>query len=465
MKNITTPIIPAMPYFAENNAARELDYKAICLFAATGFFWEKDTYWKNETVLSPSCHHQLNEEGKLISSEKYFNWYHQPDHNLTFNNALEEFAHLFEKITEEQIGNQQAILPISGGLDSRSQAVALRQLNKKVTSYSYSFSGGYSESGIAKKIAKTCDFNFQEFFIPKGYLWNVIEDLADINGCYSEFTHPRQMAVLPQFNKMQGVFSLGHWVDVLFDKGAPESYKEKDLVQLVAKKVVKKGGLEFADSLWESWGLEGDFKNYLDNRIQELLSQIDIDHVGAKMRAFKSRFWAPRWTSVNLSVFEKAHPITVPYYDNRMCEFICKIPEAYLADRRLQIAYIQKRNPSVAKITWEDERPFNLNNYQLNKMPYNLPFKVGRKLKAGVNKIQQKKYIQRNWELQFLGEENKKQLQNYLFENNLKDFIPEKVTKDFYKKFQEKDSVIYSHPVSMLLTLSLWNKKFNNEGK
>lgn len=116
----------------------------------------------------------------------------------------------------------------------------------------------------------------------------------------------------------------------------------------------------------------------------------------------------------------------------------------------------------MAKITWEDQRPFNLNNYQYNKMPYNLPFKVGRKLKAGVNKIQQKKYIQRNWELQFLGEENDKQLQAYLFQNGLKDFIPETVIQQFYKNFKEKDSVTYSHPVSMLLTLSVWNKKFND---
>lgn len=463
MKKITTPIIPVQAYLVKNDIAKKIDYKAICLFAATGFFWEKDTYWKNQKVLVPASYHQLEGTRKLISSESYFKWHYQPDRNLKFKDALEEFTHLFETIIAEQIGNQQVILPISGGLDSRSQAVALKHLGKEVTSYSYSFSGGYSESGIAKKIAKACNFKFQEFFIPKGYLWGVIKDLAEINSCYSEFTHPRQMAVLPEFNKMKGVFSLGHWGDVLFDKGASDRYTEKDLVPLVVKKVVKKGGLELATSLWESWGLEGNFKDYLESRIQEILNQIDIDHVGAKMRAFKSQFWAPRWTSVNLSIFEKAHPISVPYYDNRMCEFICKVPEAYLADRRLQIAYIQKRNPAVAKITWEDQRPFNLNNYQYNKMPYNLPFKVSRKLKSGVDKVQQKKFIQRNWELQFLGKDNEKQLQNYLFENDLKDFIPEKLTKDFYKKFQEKDSVNYSHPVSMLLTLSVWNKNFNNE--
>ncbi len=462
MKNITTPIIPVQPDFVETKKNNTINYKAISLFAATGFFWETDTYWENKKTLYPATSNEIDEDHRLVSSYPYFKWNYTPKKNYSFEEALEEFTELFETIIDEQIGDQQAILPISGGLDSRTQAVALKHLEKKVTAYSYSFSGGYAESAIAQQIAKACDFEFQEFFIPKGYLWDVIEDLAVINQCYSEFTHPRQMAVLPEFEKMEGVFSLGHWGDVLFDLGAPEHYTEKDLVQLVKKKVIKKGGLELGTTLWQDWKLEGDFETYLEERIQALLNKIDIDHVGAKMRAFKSLFWAPRWTSTNLSVFEKAHPITLPYYDNRMCEFICKVPEEYLANRKLQIAYIQKRNPAVANITWEDQRPFNLNNYHYNKMPYNLAFKLGRKFRAGIQKIQQKKFIQRNWELQFVGEENERHLEGYLFDQKFAEFLPSATTKKFYDKFKEEDDVFYSHPVSMLLTLSVWNKKLNH---
>jgi len=65
-----------------------------------------------------------------------------------------------------------------------------------------------------------------------------------------------------------------------------------------------------------------------------------------------------------LSIFENYKPITLPYYDNRMCEFICTIPEDYLKGRQLQIAYIKQRNPDLAKLTWQDKRPYNLYNYQ-----------------------------------------------------------------------------------------------------
>lgn len=460
MKTITTPIIPTHVEEAwlSNAQKQVLDYEAICLFVASGFFWDQDTYWRDKKTLPPASHVTLSASNELISATPYFSWHSTPK-TYTFQEALEAFTSCFESVIDDQVAQQSVILPISGGLDSRTQAVALKHLKKEVQGYSYSFENGYSESQIAKQIAKACDFNFQEFTIPKGYLWDVVEDLATINKCYSEFTHPRQMAVLPELKHMSGVFSLGHWGDVLFDKGLSEQDKAYDMVTLVKKKVLKKGGLELAKALWISWDLEGDFETYLNDRITTLLNGITIKNQSAKMRAFKSKYWATRWTTSNLSIFEAAHPITLPYYDNRMCELICELPETFLADRALQIAYLKKRMPNVARITWEEQRPFHLYNYQYNKLPYNLPFKIQRKLKRGMQKLVQKHDVQRNWELQFLGDSNTQYLERYLFHEKFDSLVPKDITTNMYQAFQNKDSVNYAHPVSMLLTLSIWNKQ------
>jgi len=246
---------------------------------------------------------------------------------------------------------------------------------------------------------------------------------------------------------------------VLFDRGVPEGTQEKDVIPILLKKMLKPGGLEFAEALWSAWHLEGEFKTYLVSRIERSLSQIKIDNISAKVRAFKTSQWANRWTTVNLSVFETAHPITLPYYDNRMLEFICTIPEAYLADRRLQIAHL-KQNTALANITWHEQKPFNLNNYQYNKVPYNLPYRVINKLKREFNALIGKPYIQRNFELQFYGEANDNHLQQHLFSPSFYEFVPKDVVIEFYKKFKTTNPVYYSTPVSMLLTLSLWYKHF-----
>lgn len=464
MKVVKTAIIPVKPTFVKiKERPHEPDLKAICIFAATGFFLDRDTYWKDEKVLRPATINEIDEQGFLINSSSWFEWFHKP-RDISFQEALNEFTTLFEDIIDKQVQNEPVILPLSGGLDSRSQALAISRLGKQVQAYSYSFCEGYPESRIARKVAKVCDFPFQEFSIPEGYLWQEIEGLAEINGCYSEFTHARQMAVLPKLKRMEGIFSLGHWGDVLFDRGAPDHLQEKDLLPYIRKRIVKKGGMELATALWNAWELEGDFGEYLDDRIISLLVAIDITNTSAKVRAFKSMYWAPRWTSTNLSVFEVAHPITLPYYDDRMCKFICEIPEAYLADRRLQIAYI-KQNNLLAEIPWEAHKPFNLKNFYLDKPPYNLPYRILKKVQREFAALRGTKYIQRNWELQFLGENNNEELKSYLFESSFNQFIPESLVKGFFMKFEEEDSVYFSHSVSILLTLSLWNKKYGNVKK
>ncbi|WP_100615111.1 asparagine synthase-related protein [Confluentibacter citreus] len=459
MKTIKTSILPIRKTIAKVQGKHELDLEAICLFVAFGFFFDTDTYWKDEKVLSPGTKYQLDENDKVFSAEKWFEWHYTP-REISFEDTLNEFTNLFETIVNEQTSNKKVILPLSGGLDSRTQAVALRN-HPNVNSYSYDFEGGYPETKIAKKIADACHFPFQSFTVKPGYLWNCIEELAGINQCYSEFTHPRQMAFFDSFKGMGNLFSLGHMGDLMFDSfGFPQlSFDEE--VEVLVKLLLKKGGAELASSLWKTWGLEGDFEDYYLTRIRLLLKDIKIENTNAKLRAFKTHYFVSRWSSNNLSVFEAMYPVTLPYYDNRMFEFMCSVPEKYLANRQLQIAYIKQNATELAKITWQEQKPFNLNNYHLNKMPFNLPYRITNKLKREFNDFMGKPYISRNWELQFVGKENEKHLKKWLFESKLQDLVPIDIIQQFYDNFKEKDAVTYSHAVSMLLTLALFQDKFN----
>jgi len=461
MKVIKTDIIPAKQTFVKINQPHEINYEAICVFVAIGFFLDQDCYYKDEICLRPATINSIDDNGFLVKSEPWFKWHYTPQ-KKTFNETLEEFTNLFETIIDEQTGTKKVILPISGGLDSRTQAAALNHLEKNVSAYSYEFVNGYNETKISEAIAKTCNFPFQKFEVRQNYLWRDIEKLAKINGCYAEFTHPRQMSVFNELKPMGDVFSLGHWGDVLFDKQVDKELAENEMVEVILKKITKKGGIDLASQLWKSWSLDGVFLDYLSHRIKSLLKEIDIDNSNAKIRAFKSLFWAPRWTTANLSIFENIKPITLPYYDNRMCEFICGIPEEYLANRKLQIAYIIKRSKGLAKITWEENKPYNLFNYKNNKTPYNLPYRFANKLKLLANSYRGKQYVQRNWELQFLGQEAEKYLQKYLIDSQLEQIIPKSILTNTYQNFKDNNKIQFSHPLSMLLTLSLWQSIFNN---
>jgi len=123
--------------------------------------------------------------------------------------------------------------------------------------------------------------------------------------------------------------------------------------------------------------------------------------------------------------------------------------------------YIKQNAPDLAKITWQEKKPFNLNNFNLNKTPYNLPYRITNKLKREFNGFIGNPYISRNWELQFVGNENDAQLKKWLFESKLEGMVSKEVVQKIYDNFKEHDAVKYSHPVSMLLTLALFQEKFN----
>ncbi|WP_298236982.1 asparagine synthase-related protein [uncultured Algibacter sp.] len=459
MKTIKTPILPINKTIVKTQGKHELDLEAICLFIAFGFFFDTDSYWKDEMVLAPGTNYLFDENDTLLSSEKWFEWHHTP-RAISFQDTLQEFTNLFETIVNEQTTNKKVIFPISGGLDSRTQAVALRN-HPNVKSYSYDFEGGYPETKIAKKIANACHFPFKSFKVQKGYLWDCIEALAEITQCYSEFTHPRQMAFFSALKDMGNLFSLGHMGDLMFDSFGFKQLTFDQEEDVLIKLLLKKGGVELASTLWKTWGLDGNFEDYYRTRLRALLKAINIEDTNAKLRAFKTQYFVSRWSSNNLSIFEAMQPVALPYYDNRMFEFICTVPEKYLANRQLQIAYIQQNAPDLAKITWQEKRPFSLNNYYLNEAPYNLPYRVVNKLKREFKELIGKPYISRNWELQFVGKENDKHLKKWLFESNLKDLVPKNIIQEYYDNFKEKDAVTYSHSVSMLLTLAFFQEKFS----
>ena len=451
--DLSTPIIPSKPVFS--GKTKGLDYKAVAVFAATGFFLDQDTYYEEQKVLRPGRQYDII-ENRVVDKGPYFSWTYKPV-NRKFSDVVDEFQILFETIIKEQSEGKKIILPLSGGLDSRSQAAALKRIGVEVSSYSYEFQNGFPEAEISKQIAKAQGFEFKKFEISTGYLWNCIDELAVINGCYSEFTHPRQMAVHRDLGDLGDVFNLGHWGDVLFDDmGVLENLSFQDQVDVIVKKIVKKGGLALGEALWKEWQLEGTLYDYLRSRVEGLLSKIDIPNsANARIRAFKSLYWAPRWTSVNLSVFESIKPICLPYYDNRMCEFITRVPEEYLSKRKIQIEYLKRYAPQLAKIVWQEQKPFNLFNYQWNKAPYNLPYRALYKAKRTLSS---KRYIQRNWELQFLGPNNEQKLEDRLFAEP-SDLISKELVHYFYHKFKNEDAVQYSHSVSILLTLKTFFKK------
>lgn len=455
MKNLRTDIVPLQQHHYPVDQDGGWDYKSICVWAAIGFFLGDSTFRINSRVCFPGRDYVFDDDGKLKESKPWFSWHYNP-RNISFADAVDEYTSIMDAIVAKDYAGKKVLLPLSGGLDSRTLAVALRN-HKQVYAFSYEYKKPIvPETRYAEGVAKAAGFQFDKYVIPDAYLWNKVELMANINQCYCEFTHARPLAILDQVTQHGDVFALGHWGDVLFDSyPGTENYTEEQQVELIKKKIIKKGGLDLAKALWNHWGIAGDFEAYLTGEVQRYLREIKIDYPPARIRAFKSLHWAYRWTAVNIQLFSHYKPISLPYFSEALCKFICTIPEEHLNDRKIQMEYIRKVSPAIGKVTWQKYAPYNLFNYHRYHTLPDLPRRVKNKLIAVTREALMGAPVSMNWQLQLSGEENTARLKTFLYQNPaFLNFTSKALVDDFYRKFTEIDPKQHAHAVSMLLTLA-----------
>jgi len=469
MKKIINPIIPVKQYYLNINNSQiiewnnvknsSLDYKAIASFCSLGFMLDNDTFYENIKTLSPYTEYKINNENKIISDKAYWDWHYSPK-DASFDYFLKEFSNNFNEFIFKKVLGKKIILPLSGGLDSRTLLVPIRK-RKNVILCSYEFENGISEITTAKKLAAIYKLPLYTKIIQKGYLWNKIDEIYQLNKCFTDFTHPRQIDALDEWRGLGDVVLLGHWGDVLFDRQSDSRNKcyDKQLVDL-RNKILKPSGVELAEDLWSFWGMSGTYISFITERLDFLYSSINIDDPSAKFRAFKSKYWAPKWTSINSSMFNALGEAIYPYYSNKMCKFICTIPESYLSDRKIQIEYIKQNSSSIASIPWQKVHPLNLNNYQLFNTPQYYIIRILRKIKRLFYQVYSNdpKLITRNWELQFLGDSNLLQLEYFLLKHKNFKIIPKYIIVKYLVKFK-KNPVKYAHSICMILTLIIFSDK------
>ncbi|MBR9859437.1 asparagine synthetase B family protein [bacterium] len=429
---------------------KTLDKEAILYWLSTGFFLENDSFYK-----------EVKWNGLDYSSNI---WKYEPLER-SLDEIVDEFAELLHSIVSKQTQGQRVMLALSGGLDSRTLASAIQNVGIKNTfCYSYQFESSFNETKYGRKIASEINADYEDFVIPRSYLWNKIESAAKINQCYAEFTHPRQFAVIEEIQAKGDLFLLGHLGDLVFDDmGISEEASVQEQLLSINRKVVKQSGLELAQELSSLWGLGKDFESRLSGRIEKMYGRINIRNVNARIRAFKSQYYVPRWTNTNMAFFTHFKPCVIPYYDDSMCEFVMKVPEHYLADRQIQIEYLKKYAPNLAQIEWQSKAPYNLYNFQKHKTIQHLPFRVRNKVARSMKKfVGGSTIVQRNWENQFIGEHNEQQLRKWLLNNaDFNKLVPQEIVLKYLDLFKNQGAVKYSHSISMLLTLSVFCKQNN----
>ena len=145
---------------------KDINKEACEEFLATGFVTGKNTLLNNVFQLQAG---ELKIYDKEWKKHIYYHYLSNEKSNIKYEESVKK-AHEVFNITAnnliKSLNNKTAVIPLSGGLDSRWIAAALKLNNyEKVICFSYGRKGN-KESEISQKIAKTLGFEWH-FVLPK----------------------------------------------------------------------------------------------------------------------------------------------------------------------------------------------------------------------------------------------------------------------------------------------------------
>jgi hypothetical protein len=443
---------------------RSFDLLGIAGFFACGFFPGDKTFFEDVKILRPACHYVYDENGGLLQQKRYWHWRHEPDEKRSYDDTVSEFARLFQEVMREQIGGGRLALPISGGLDSRSTVAAITQpegslvASSHLWSYSYGYSDDSVETTIARQVAGARGLPFSAITI-RPYLFDRLDLILASVEAFQDVIQCRQAAVVEEISRHADYLLAAHWGDVWLDDmglvDKPAKPIANDLAGYALHKMEKGGRDWLLNNLQQSGLGEGPEALLLEMVRQEMAPLSQIADPDFRIKAFKTDQWSFRWTTASLRMYQAAAYPRLPFYDTRLSDFFCTVPSTFVSQRRLQIDYLKRYAPDLARIKWQ-VYDTNLFRYQF----FNSWIVPKRAVKKAWRLLRGKQVIERNWEVQLLlNPQGRHGLEHWLLRPGLRlhEFFPlaalAKLLHDFY---QDPLMENRGYTLSMLLTFSAW---------
>jgi hypothetical protein len=446
------------PSVAAAASRRKLAWEGIAGFFAFGFFPEDRTFFEDVRILRPASHYVFGETGELASVKRYWRWRHVPEKDRSYDDTVAEFARTLHEVLDDPVPGRLAV-PISGGLDSRTTVAALTRSDRgrdaALWSYSYGYGPDSEETRIAGRVAAERSLPFRALTVGP-YLFDELPRVLSCVEGFQDATQARQIVVADLLAAGADRVLAAHWGDVwLNDMGLTASPRaSEEVVAHATAKIAKKG----RDWLLEHVAaprLKEPATPVLDRMLaRELALLDDIEDPDFRVKAFKTDQWSFRWTLASLRMYQAGAFPRLPFYDIRLANFFATVPTAFVEGRRLQIDYLKRFAPDLARIRWQ---AYGTNLYwQRHFDTWLLPWRAARKLARGFRR--NGSAAERNWEIQFSGR-GAERLRSALLARGcrLHEFVPPSAIENLLDNFSAAPlEQGRGYTVSMLLTFSAW---------
>ncbi len=432
---------------------RTLDWVAITGFCGFGFYPEDRTMYDDVRVLRPATCTVFDERGEAVRETRYWNWTHEPQQHRSDDDFLDEFDEIWSRTIATQLNGRRAVMPLSGGLDSRTLFAAATQRSGLVTTPVRTLTYGYSRSSveirISQQVAAARGQHAAEYVI-EPYLLDRIDEVLDTVEGFGGLSFTRQAGVSDELSHLGDHVVGGHWGDVWFDTSltSPPGDGPVDLVAAAHLRFAKRGREWLLDNVCAPH-LDDDPETVLRDLLRAELGRVpDLSDPDMTLKALKTEQWSFRWTLPSVRAYQLGVPTLLPFYANDVVDYFLRVPSTRLPGRRLQTAYLRRHHPDLAAITWQDT---GMSLYERRWEP---AVALGRRAVAKAVRVAlRRKAIERNWEIQYLGGDRPQRVQAMLTGSGERLGFSARLVEAFMDDFLASPNAGNGYALDTLLTL------------
>lgn len=388
---------------AVEDPSRALDWVGITGFCALGFYPADRTWRDGLRIVRPATWMVLDDRGSIVQEVRTWSWNPDPDHRIGIDAAADEFAEVWDRTIRRQIAGRDVVIPLSGGLDSRTvlAAATAGAGARAVRTFTYGYQDSSIELSIARRLGALRSAPPVEQVVDP-YLLDRIADVTGSVEGFSSLSQCRQVGASAWLAPLGERIVGGHWGDVWFERaGAPPDAASAPAViaELAHRKFVKRGSGDLVDALCRPHLDGADPDTVLrDLLVGEAARLPTFDDADMALKALKTDQWSFRWTLAGTRAYHLARPTTLPFYANEVVDLFLRLPADIQAGRAVQTAYLRRHHPDLAAVTWQDS------GRSLHDRPWERPLSLARRAgRKALRAARRRPVVERNWEVQYLG--------------------------------------------------------------
>jgi asparagine synthase (glutamine-hydrolysing) len=353
---------------------QDLDEISKTEFLLTGYVTGKDTLYPNVKQLQAGEYLIYNKETKKLVTEHYFQFRHSNFYYVTNEELVslldQVHVNVFKRLIES-LNGRTAVVPLSGGYDSRLIVTMLKRLGyENVICFSYGKEGN-KESMVSKKVA---DFlGYKWIFIPytkdgwyKWYNSQEKQSYFRYADGLSSLPHIQDIIAVSELKKRNlipsdSIFIPGHSGDFVAGSHIPTSFVGRDKIsnEKLTEEIFKKHY-----SLWKLKSLDNSLKLKFRDKIYSLIPNKPIYSTEEAADLFECWDWAERQAKFicnSVRVYDFLdYEWRIPLWDNEIMEFWSKINIINRIGRKLYFEYV-----STIQNEYKD---IGINNPQINTL-------------------------------------------------------------------------------------------------